>query len=174
MAAVACPQCRTQLAYVPELAGSRVLCPNCQQQFRMPGDDPGASPNEKQIAPPAFEPEASVIKAARPRCHVRDYFWLRAVQCVFYVNAAILGIAFIAGEAAVITSGGVQIAESMSVKDGTAAGGILLILVPQIFLISGLFLPALFAFAAGQLISLMIDVQGNTQEAAHYLRYLDR
>ena len=171
MGVVDCPHCRRQLAFVPDLAGSQVLCSHCQRPFRMSDADPSVAPIAKQ-APPVedFQP------ASRPRsrCHVRDYFWLRAVQCVFYVNAAILGIAFIVGEAAVITSGGVQIAHSMSVKDGTPAGGILLMLMPQIFLFSGLFLPAVFAFAAGQLISLMIDVQGNTQETAHYLRYLDR
>lgn len=198
--AITCPHCRKQFAFVAELAGTQVECPHCQRSLRMPEGDtkgPPLPPAVKNIAAPVMEmePVVDTSRPYRPRFHAREYAGLRILQMVFYVVAGLCGAGFVLAEVLVI-GGGMSVYNSAStplairddappelqaqleraqesMRSATRGAALAAILVPQVFLIFGFGLPALLCVAAGQLIGLLIDVQTNTQEAAHYLRHLE-
>lgn len=63
MPSIACPKCKTTMAYVPELAGKPVACPACGQKFRSPTIN-AAARAPTPPAPPAAAPAPAPAPAA--------------------------------------------------------------------------------------------------------------
>jgi len=165
MNSIACPNCGTQLAAVPELAGQTVGCRQCGAHFIMPSAELEPPPPPSFRSPSTFSHQTGPLHSDPPRrsFHPRKYPALTAVCITLYRLAAFHVLAFIVETVWMLGAAGMSVYQ----RNGAAVPGAFLLIV---FAFCFHAFCAIMLVAAAELIRVVVDIQQNTERMAFYSR----